>query len=134
MRCRTKIAASRTSWLLAGWREPPDSRHAAPLRPLPCVVLAADGSQIVADRHDIAPCYVLNVGQIVLRYGTGERASLTSRPTLHLADEDRLDYQEGEQEARGAARLGIRRALAEIEGLAALAERGSCGRSRPGPA
>src|SRR5690348_1761179 len=38
--------------------------------------IATDGSQIPLDRHAIAPCYLLNVGEIVLHYGTGERPRL----------------------------------------------------------
>ena len=120
---QARIVESRTSWLLAGWREPPDARYTAPPRPLPHVVLAADGSQIVAERHDIAPCYVLNVGLIVLRYGTGERATLTSRPTLANPDEDLYEaQQEGEQSVIAPRRLGIRRLQAELAGLAELIE------------
>ena len=53
-------------------------------------MFAADGSQIVSDRHDIALCYLLNIGLIALRYGTGERATLTSRPYLALPEDDLL--------------------------------------------
>ncbi|HLK58514.1 MAG TPA: DNA double-strand break repair nuclease NurA, partial [Chthonomonadaceae bacterium] len=114
------IADSRTSWLVAEWREPPETIHPAPPRPLPCVVLAADGSQIVSDRHDLAPCYLLNVGCIALRYGTGERALLTSRPQLSPPDEDMADEVQGEQVAIAPKRLAIRRLLAELAGLAEL--------------
>ncbi len=50
--------------------------------------LATDGSQIPLDRHAVAPCYLLNVGEIVLHYGTGERPRLTSKATLHYRDEE----------------------------------------------
>ena len=119
---QAKIAVSKTSWLVAGWREPPDARYAAPPRPLPCVVFAADGSQIAPDRHDITDCYVLNVGLITLRYGTGERAVLTSRPNLFLPDDDLQEVAEDKQEAMQARRLGIRRQLEEISALGELTE------------
>jgi hypothetical protein len=117
---RERIAVSRTSWLVAAWREPPDRVTPAPPRPLPCVVLAADGSQIVSDRHDLAPCYLLNVGCIALRYGTGERALLTSRPQLSPPEDDLADEVQGEQVAIAPKRLGMRRLLAELEGLTDL--------------
>lgn len=117
-----KIAGSKTSWLVAGWLEVPDIRVPAPPRPLPCVVFAADGSQIVADRHDIALCYLLNVGFITLRYGTGERATLSSRPQLAFPDDDLMDEFQGEQAAIVPRRLGIRRLLAETAGLIEMME------------
>lgn len=117
---RDKIAASRTSWLVADWREPPDLREAPPPRPMPCTVFATDGSQIVADRHDIALCYLLNIGLIALRYGTGERAYLASRPALAFPEDDLLDEFQGEQASIAPRRLTIRRLLAEFAGLAQM--------------
>jgi hypothetical protein len=117
---REKIANSRTSWLLAEWREPPDQHISPSQRPIPSIVLASDGSQIVTDRHDIAQCYLLNVGFIALRYGTGERAILTSRPILELPDEDLLEEFQGEQTAIVPKRLAIKRLLAEFAGLAEM--------------
>lgn len=114
---RDKIAGSKTSWLVASWHEASDTAYDAPIAPLPCAVYAADGSQIVSDRHDIALCYLLNIGLIALRYGTGERALLTSRPHLALPDDDLLDEFQGEQAAIVPKRLGIRRLLEEMAGL-----------------
>ncbi len=117
---RDKIARSRTSWLTAAWQEPPDRAYAPPPRPLPCTVLAADGSQIVSDRHDITPCCLLNIGQIALHYGTGERAVLRSRPQLAAPDDDLFDEFQGEQATIAPRRLAVRRLLAECEGLAEM--------------
>jgi hypothetical protein len=119
---RAKVEESRTSWLVAQWLEPPDNRYAAPPCPAPCIVLAADGSQIVSDRHDIARCCLLNVGLITLRYGTGERATLTSRPTLALSEDllrDEFPLQE-EPETLLPRRLATHRLLAEFAGLAGM--------------
>jgi hypothetical protein len=117
---RDRIADSRTSWLVARWLEPPDAVHPLPPRPLPHTVLAVDGSQIVSDRHDIALCYLLNIGRIVLRYGTGERATLASHPILARPDDDLLDETQGEQVAIAPKRLAIRRLLAEFAALAEM--------------
>ena len=112
-----KIAQSRTSWLLADWTEPPDNIYDAPARPPVHTVLAADGSQIVSERHDICQCYLLNIGLIALRYGNGERATLTSRPTLAFPDDDLLNVSEGDQATIAGKRLALRRLLAELAGL-----------------
>ena len=115
-----KIAQSRTSWLVAGWTEPPDVVYDAPVRPAVHTVLAADGSQIVSERHDICQCYLLNIGLIALRYGTGERATLTSRPSLDFPDDDLLNVSEGDQATIAGKRLALRRLLAEFAGLSDL--------------
>jgi hypothetical protein len=117
---RERIANSHTSWLVADWYESPERTHAPSECPMPHTVVAADGSQIVADRHDIALCYVLNVGTIVLRYGAGERASLATRPVLALPDDDLLDPGEGEHAMILPRRLAMRRLLAEFDALADL--------------
>jgi hypothetical protein len=119
-RTRIRIAESHTSWLVAEWLEAPDAVYTLPARPMPHTVLAVDGSQLVSDRHDIALCYLLNVGMISLRYGTGERATLTSRPMLALPDDDLLDEFQGEQAAIAPKRLAIRRLLAEFAALAEM--------------
>lgn len=119
---RDKIEAAKTSWLVASWLEPSDTVYAAPDIPKICTVYAADGSQIVSDRHDIALCYLLNIGLITLRYGTGERALLTSRPHLALPDDDLLDEFQGEQASIVPKRLAIRRLLEEVAGLVELME------------
>ncbi len=117
---QAKIAQSRTSWLVAGWTEPPDNVYDPPVRPDVHTVLAADGSQIVSERHDICQCYLLNIGLIALRYGTGERATLTSRPTLDFPDDDLLNVSEGDQATIAGKRLALRRLLAELGGLSDL--------------
>lgn len=119
---RDKIARGKTSWLVAEWLEPPDVAFAAPERPLPHTILAADGSQIVSDRHDIALCYLLNVGMIALRYGGGERALLTSRASLHRPEPEMLDESQGEQDVIAPRRLAGKRLLVEFAGLAELIE------------
>ena len=133
-RTREKIARSKTSWLLAKWREAPDVRIGAPNFHEVYTALAADGSQIVADRHDIALCYVLNVGLIILRYGTGERAVLTSRPILCDVDDDLLEAQEGDAEIIAPRRLGLRRQMLEIAELAELSAQITEGKKERPPA
>jgi hypothetical protein len=114
---QARIEESKTSWLLAEWREPPDGRFVALPRPTPCVVYAADGSQLISDRHDFALCYLLNIGLIALRYGPDASASLSSHPTLHCAEDDPEEIPQGEQAAIAPRRLAMRRLLAECAAL-----------------
>ncbi|MCX6381522.1 MAG: DNA double-strand break repair nuclease NurA [Armatimonadetes bacterium] len=112
-----RIEESKSSWYLAELCEAPNRRVSAESPVLPCTVIATDGSQIVGDRHDAALCYVLNVGKAIIRYGTGERATLSSRPQLYLPDEEMLDSK-GEQDGISPRRLAIKRFVAEMETLA----------------
>lgn len=115
-----KIAAGKTSWLLANWIEPPYQTHPLPERPFPYTVLATDGSQIVSDRHDIASCYLINIGSIAIRYGGGMRSTLTSHPELQFPEDDLLMEMQGEVQVIAPRRLAIRRLLAELQHLVSL--------------
>ncbi len=117
---QTRIADSKTSWLVAKWREAPDTVAALPCHAEAYTVIAADGSQIVSDRHDIALCYLLNVGVIVLQYGELAHAELFSQAALAPPEDDPEEAAQGELTAIAGKRLGIRRQMAEF---AALAER-----------
>ena len=79
---RGKIGASKTSWLVASWHEPPDAAYAPLPAPSPCTVFAADGSQIVSDRHDIALCYLLNIGLIACATARANAPRSQAAPTL----------------------------------------------------
>ena len=83
--------------------------------------LATDGSQIPLDRHAVAPCFLLNVGEIALHYGTGERPHLSSRATLHFRDEDLYQTEGGGDPVPLSDKIiANRRLLAESAALAAL--------------
>jgi len=115
-----KLLGSRTSWLVAEWREMPDRVAGPAAVPPQCVVFASDGSQIVSDRHDIALCYLLNVSRIVLRYGENAHAELSSSAMLSPPEEDIEQEAVGELTAIAGKRLGIRRQLAEFGALAEM--------------
>jgi hypothetical protein len=68
-----------------------DERYAPGVPPEPAILIAADGSQIYPDRHGIALYYLLNVGSIVLRQGSGQAPETVSRPALFFADADLYD-------------------------------------------
>ncbi len=119
---RTKISESHTSWLMPEWRERPDSVLAAPPAIEVYTALATDGSQIVADRHDLALCYLTNIGFIALRYGPESSALLRSRPALATPDDDLLSEFHGDQDPIAPKRLAMHCRLQEIAGLAELIE------------
>jgi hypothetical protein len=96
--------------------EPLDEVH-----PLPAVrerytVIAADGSQIQPDPHGAALYYLLNVGSLVYRHGSGEAPEAHSEPVLGYTEADL--YENGRPVAGNL--LDVRRDLAEITRLADL--------------
>lgn len=117
---RKKLADAKTSWLLAQWLECPDLVYAPDQRPETHTVISADGSQIIPDRHDIADCYVLNIGSIVLHYGENERPSLSTAAQIYGVDEEMLEDAPDGTTHFSLRRLSIRRLLAECERLAEL--------------
>lgn len=75
-------------WLLAQPLEPLGHIRPLPEIRMPYSVVATDGSQITPSHHEIALCYLLNVGRILYTYGTGEMPIQDSRPFLYHRDED----------------------------------------------
>ncbi|MSS73117.1 MAG: DNA double-strand break repair nuclease NurA [Candidatus Latescibacteria bacterium] len=114
------VDVSRTSWLVARLSGPPDAACPAPERPKHLTVIAADGSQIFPDRHEISSCYLLNVGYVVIHYGTGERPTLSSRPFLYYREEDLYEEWEGRRSMVTRESVGIRRGAMEFTFLADL--------------
>jgi len=119
-----KIAASRTTWLVAHLVDGLDGRYVAPPVPADFTVVATDGSHIDVDRHRAARCYLINIGSVVLRYGGSPAAALDSRPRLYAGDDDLAITAPGmrgrEQPIEGAL-LGIKRGVDECLRLAELA-------------
>jgi hypothetical protein len=112
-----RIRASRTSWLVAHSEEgAPGASFPAPPAPEAYMAVAADGSQIAPDRHDgVGGCYLLNVGRVLIPYGTGTRPRLDSLPEILTFDAD-------DEEAERAAVNGValRRFAREMNALTGL--------------
>ncbi len=116
-----KVVGSKTSWLLARITEPAHRVHPCLPRPPQITVVATDGSQIFPDRHEVSGCYLLNIGSVVLRYGTGARPTLTSRPLLFFQEDDFQVNWNGRKAAVTPEVIGLKRTLLEMEELARLA-------------
>jgi hypothetical protein len=120
---KKKIEAGRTTWLVADIVEGLNKRH--PLSPAPpdFTVLAADGSHIDVDRHQSTRCYLINIGSVVIRYGSRPDASLASSPRLYSDDKDLAITPTGggrEQPVEGNI-LAAKRSVEECHCLADLA-------------
>jgi hypothetical protein len=81
-------AMDENPWLLAQPLEPLGEIVPLPEMQPPYSVVATDGSQITPSHHEIALCYLLNVGRILYTYGTGEMPVQDSQPFLYHRDED----------------------------------------------
>jgi len=128
---KKKIAASRTTWLVADLTDGLDL-HFEPL-PLPVdySVIATDGSHIDVDRHRAARCFLINIGSVVLHYGTSPDAILDSHPELFVSEDELVISQpetNREQPIEGTL-LGIKRSVDECRRLVDLAAEQPAGNS-----
>ncbi|PSN19766.1 nuclease [filamentous cyanobacterium CCP5] len=68
--------------------EPLDLRGRVDAAPDAHTVIATDGSQISPSHHEIAYCYLLNTGRVVLHYGQSRFPQLDSLPEVIYRSED----------------------------------------------
>lgn len=116
-----KVEGSRPAWRAALPREPLLLHRAPAALPAEWSVLASDGSTAEPDRHGIALCYLINVGLVMLRYGSQVAARLFSEPRLGYSDDD-LYISAGQQQVLvSGSVLAILRQCLESERLADLA-------------
>jgi hypothetical protein len=94
-----------------------DASWAVPDVPEQVTLVAADGSQVYPDRHGLAFYYVINVGSIVFRHGSGQAPSVATDPRLFYT-EDRVFP--GGMPVSGDI-VSAERDLAEMQSLANLA-------------
>ncbi|ELR98203.1 DNA double-strand break repair nuclease NurA [Gloeocapsa sp. PCC 73106] len=82
-------------------------------------VFATDGSQIAPSHHEIAYCYLLNIGRIMLHYGQNLHPLLDSLPEIYYKPEDL--YISKKWGIRTEEWMGYRRTVAEAKVLAEMA-------------
>ena len=99
--------------------EPLNTSIDLPVPPKVHTVIATDGSQIAPNHHEIAYCYLLNVGRVVLHYGQNRHPLLDSLPEVFYRPEDlHVSRQWG---IRTEEWMGYRRTASEATVLAELA-------------
>jgi len=86
--------------------------------PLAHTVFATDGSQISPNHHEIAYCYLLNVGRVTLHYGQSRHPVLDSLPEVYYKPEDL--YISRQWGIRTEEWMGYQRSVSEAEALAEL--------------
>ncbi len=100
--------------------EPLHEHPAIALAPAAHTVLATDGSQIAPSHHEIAYCYLINTGRIVLHYGQNRFPLLDSLPEVFYRPEDL--YLSRQWGIRTEEWMGYRRTISEAIALAELGE------------
>ncbi len=90
-----------------------------PVPPAVHTVVATDGSQIAPNHHEIAYCYLLNVGRVMLHYGQNKQPLLDSLPEVFYRPEDL--YVSRQWGIRTEEWMGYRRTASEATVLAELA-------------
>ncbi|XGV95445.1 MAG: DNA double-strand break repair nuclease NurA [Leptolyngbya sp. BL-A-14] len=110
----------RLSFTAAEPVEPLNLRISIPAAPAAHTVLATDGSQIAPSHHEIAYCYLINVGRIVLHYGQNRLPLLDSLPEVFYRPEDL--YVSRQWGIRTEEWMGYRRTVSEAIVLAELGE------------
>jgi len=113
-----KVEASRTSWLLARPVNVLDFKMHVDEPKRPLTVLASDGSQIFPDKHEVALCYLINIGLVALHYGVGEPPMMRCYPLLYYREEDLYERWGGRKVLVNHDIASAKRQLLEIETLA----------------
>ncbi|OYE01525.1 DNA double-strand break repair nuclease NurA [Nostoc sp. 'Peltigera membranacea cyanobiont' 232] len=112
------------------WRDRILFANATPIEPLEtCIdipvppkihtVIATDGSQIAPNHHEIAYCYLLNIGRVVLHYAQNRHPLLDSLPEVFYRPEDL--YMSRQWGIRTEEWMSFRRTASEATVLAELA-------------
>jgi hypothetical protein len=96
--------------------EPLDAALPVPPLPAELTLASADGSQIYPDRHGLAFYFVINIGSILFRHGSGQAPEVFSRPRLCFAEPEL--YPDGRPVTTDL--IGAERNLAEMQALAEL--------------
>jgi len=118
-RARMEAAGTGLGFAPAVPLEPLATRVTIPPAPAVHTVLATDGSQIAPSHHEAVYCYLINIGYVLLHYGSGRLPRLDSIPEVFYQAQDL--YQCRQWGIRTEEWLGHRRTQLEATILAELA-------------
>jgi len=99
--------------------EPLNTRIEVSAAPESHTIFATDGSQIAPSHHEIAYCYLINVGRVMLHYGQSLYPLLDSLPEVVYRPEDL--YVSRQWGIRTEEWMGHRRTICEATMLAEMA-------------
>jgi hypothetical protein len=116
-----RLETARTSWLVARPRAPFGEYVDASPPPHDYTVVASDGSFILPDRHTPARFYVINIGKVVLRYGSAPSADLRSDPSMYFREEELFVPRDVRKIPVTGPVLGLKRAAEELGAVTSIA-------------
>lgn len=99
--------------------EPLSQRQAITPITAPHIVVATDGSQIAPSRHEIAYCYLINIGRVAIFYNSGIYPLLDHLPEVFYKTEDL--YKARQWGIQTEQWMTLRRTVAENVALVNLA-------------
>jgi hypothetical protein len=113
-------------WMVGRPLEKLDNIRSLPInKPDKYTVVSTDGSQIAPSHHEIALCYLVNVGLIMYTYGTGEKPIQESEPFVYNTDDD--PFASGSSKKNTPAfsedTIAIKRMIAEMTELANICKK-----------
>lgn len=118
---RRRLPRAKTSWLLARPHGAFSERVPAPAIETDYTVVASDGSFILPDRHTPARFYLINLGKVVLRYGSAPGAELSAEPTMYYREDELYISNQVRRVPVNGAVLGLKRAVEELRVAAEVA-------------
>ena len=117
----TRMQSARTSWLLARPVATFQATTPAPAPPTDYTVVASDGSFILPDRHSLARFFVINIGKVVLRYGSSPYAEIDADPSMFFREDELFVPESVRRIPVSGAVLGFKRAAEELASVAMIA-------------
>lgn len=109
----SKIQAKKWSMLVPWWQGSLGRSFPVNHQPHPYQVLAVDGSQIYYDKHQGPACYLINVGSVLLSYGsTRSNVQFTSQPTIIVMGDEQAS--DGQVSLGFAEQVNLKREEAEL--------------------
>lgn len=96
--------------------EPLLSAYPKPVTTTQATLIAADGSQILPDRHAAIQYFVINVGAIAMQIGSGSSSQIFTETDLHILDEF-------EDTLFSESQIALQRDVAERKKLLEIAQR-----------
>ncbi|MFA6065820.1 MAG: DNA double-strand break repair nuclease NurA [Candidatus Babeliaceae bacterium] len=83
---KQKIEQMRSSYQIPSWSGTLDTAISVPKECGDYTILSVDGSQIYPDRHQGFECSLINIGTVLIRYGSTSSVSLDSVPSVLFKD------------------------------------------------
>lgn len=86
---KVRAVQGKTPFLIPTWTDRLNVTFSVSQAPASYCVVAVDGSQIYPDRHQGTPCYLINIGSVMLSYGIpGHTVQFGSVPSVYSGEQE----------------------------------------------